>query len=106
MLGSVRDVDDAEEVAPPGGLVDADEQLAQEEVLVGRGAEDGLEDVLAEESTSTAHARSISLWRSVKARSRTSSGTPAWWNSSSISSHSSCLSHGGQAASWSATDSG
>ena len=109
VLGAVGDVDDAEEIPPPGGLVDADEELAEEQVLVGRRPEDSFEDVLAEQPASarTVHqARSINLWRSVKARSRTSTGTPARWNSSSISSHSSWRSHGGQAASWSATDSG
>ena len=80
MLGAVGDVDDAEEVAPAGGVVDRDQQLAEEQVFVGRGAERALEHVLAEQRglvarvRSLAHARSIRSWRSAKARSRTSSG--------------------------------
>src|SRR5207253_9029071 len=104
---AVGDVDDAEQVSTTGGVVDGDEQLAEKEVFVGRGPEDALEHVASEESAPLlAHARSMSAWRSAKARSRTSAGTPARSKRSSSWSHSSWRSHGGQAASWSATDSG
>ena len=50
VLGAVGDVDDAEQVAAPGGVVDGDEQLAEEQVFIGRGAEHALEHVLAEQA--------------------------------------------------------
>ena len=49
MLGAVGDVDDAEQVAAAGAVVDRDQQLAQEEVLVRRGPERALQHVLAEQ---------------------------------------------------------
>ena len=49
VLGAVGDVDDAEQVAPAGGVVDRHQQLAEEQVLVGRGPEHPFEDVLAEQ---------------------------------------------------------
>jgi hypothetical protein len=51
VLVAVGDVDDAEQVAPSRGVVDGDEQLAEEQVVVGRGAERAFEDVLAEQAT-------------------------------------------------------
>ena len=106
VLGAVGDVDDAEQVAPPGGLVHADEQLAQEQVLIGGGPEGALQHVAAEQPPPArvrAHARSMRRWRSAKARSRTSGGTPARSRASSTSSQASSLSQRGQAASRSAT---
>ena len=50
VLGAVGDVDDAEEVAPAGRLVHADQELAQEEVFVGRGPERALENVAPEQA--------------------------------------------------------
>ncbi len=64
VLGPVGDVDDPEQVAPPGRLVDAHQQLSEEQVLVGRGAEDPLQHVAAEQaafrSGDLGHARSMS----------------------------------------------
>src|SRR5205823_8468954 len=99
---------------------------AEEEVFVGRGPEHTLEHVLAEQPPtrvccidgaaditgallcrrSLAHARSMRSWRSAKARSRTSGGTPARSKSSSSCIRTSARSHGGQAANRSATVSG
>ena len=42
VLGPVGDIDDPEQVAPVGGLVHPDQQLADEEILVGGGPERGL----------------------------------------------------------------
>ena len=114
VLGAVGDVDDPEQVAPVGGLVHADQQLAEEQVLVGCGPERGFEDVLAEQPSPDLgrvafggrHERSISRWRSANARSRTSRGTPARSKPSSSWDHTSSRSQPGQAASRSATLSG
>src|SRR5207247_1561869 len=112
VLGAVGDVDDPKQVAPPGDVVDPHEQLADEQVLVGRGPEERLQHVLPEEPAAggvgrRAHQkRSMRSWRSVKARSRTSKGTPSSSKHSSRRIHSSWRSHEGQAASRSATVSG
>ena len=49
VLGAVADVDDPEQVAPAGRLVHADEQLAEEQVLVGGGPEESLQHIAPEE---------------------------------------------------------
>ena len=51
VLAAIGDVDDAEQVTPPRRLVDADEQLAEEQVVVGGGTERRFEDVLAVQAT-------------------------------------------------------
>ncbi len=106
VLGAVGHVDDAEQVAPAGGLVDRHQQLAQEQVLVRRGPEHPFEHVLPEQPPGAHQNRSIRSWRSAKARSRTSAGTPARSSSSSSSYQVSWRSQPGQAARRSATVSG
>src|SRR5438552_8583849 len=107
---AVGDVDDTEQVAPAGVVVDADEDLAEEQVFVGRGPENALEHVLAEQPAPCVRrvpqALSLKSGRSAKARSRTSRGTPARSKSSSSCMRTSARSQGGQAASRSATVSG
>ncbi len=109
VLGAVGDVHHPEQVPPTGRLVHPDQQLAEEEVLVRSGPERPLQHVLAEQPVpvhASVMSRSIRRWRSAKARSRTSSGTPARSKPSSSWDQMSSRSQPGQAASRSATLSG
>jgi hypothetical protein len=108
VLGPIGDVDHPEQVAAAGGVVDAHDELAEEEVLLGRGPEHAFEDVLAEQPAprSRRHARSMRSWRSAKARSRTARGTPLASRSSSNWRRTSARSQPGHAARRSATDRG
>src|SRR5205814_1627339 len=50
VLGAVSDVDDPEQVAAAGGVVDGNQQLAEEQVLVRCGPEGALQNVATEQS--------------------------------------------------------
>ena len=92
VLAAIGHVHHPEDVPAAGRLVHADQQLADEQVLVRGGPEHPFQHVPAEQPASEAGAsvtwpvvarrrstqyRSIRRWRSAKARSCTSGGTPA-----------------------------